>query len=82
MWQAKLVSVDYNLGKETGVIELLVEFSHTDTRRTSRKYVVYLDDLQTITLDSLKKDIVIDLARLNKLDQVYTFLSSKIGKTI
>ena len=81
MWQAKLVEVVYDLNKTVDTIKMVVELFN-DTRITTKEYLVYLDELTEVSLSSLKAKVQADLDRLEKLDQVYTALSAKIGKVI
>ena len=80
MWQAKLLSVETNLDKTVDTVAMTVDLFNDDGRTTTKKYLLYLDEMETISLTTIKEKVVADLARLEKLDTVRTALESKIGK--
>lgn len=82
MWQAKLLSINSDLEKTVDALKMGIEFFHTDGRKTTKIYILYLDELADITLASLKAKVEADLNRLIKLDQVIAALTGKIGQVI
>lgn len=82
MWQARLLSVNINLDKTVDALRFSVEFFHTDARKTTKEYIIYLDELETVSLPAIRAQVQVDLDRLAKLDQVRTALESRIGQII
>jgi len=76
------MSVESNLEKTVDSIKISVELFHEDKRKTTKEYILYLDDMETVNLETIKGSIVKDLERLEKLDTVKNALTSKIGLVI
>lgn len=81
-WQARLTSVDVNLDKTVDALKFSVNFFETDGRNTDKTYIIYLDELETVSLTTLRAQVQADLDRLTKLDQVRAALESRIGQVI
>lgn len=81
-WQARLTSVNVNLDKTVDALKMTVEFFHEDERKTTKTYIIYLDELETVSLPALRAQVQADIDRLIKLDQVKTALESRIGTII
>ena len=81
-WQAKLISVDIDLDKTVDALKMLVELFHEDLRTTTKTYIIYIDEVATVSLVALKVEVQADLDRLTKLDQIRTALEAKIGMII
>jgi hypothetical protein len=82
MWQAKLLSVNYDLTKEVGRVVLSVNLFHESGQNVNKDYIIWVDSLETVSLSTIKTLIDADLARLEKLTQIIIALNSKIGLVI
>jgi hypothetical protein len=82
MWKAKLLAVNYNADQETGKVVLSVELFHTDGRTTTRDYIIWVDELTSISLSSLRIQVDEDVARLGKIDSILSTLNDKVGQVL
>jgi uncharacterized protein Veg len=81
-WSAKLTSVNTSLEKTVDSLSFTVEFSETDGRKTTKTYILYLDELADTNLLTLKAKVDEDKARLTKLDDIRVKLEAQLGKVI
>jgi hypothetical protein len=83
MWKAKLINVVEDVSKRTDGLIMTVElFDDATTRKTTKEYLLWVNDFTTIDLASIKAVVQKDLDTLNKVDQVKTALQAKIGLVI
>jgi hypothetical protein len=83
MWKAKLTDINYDLAKTVDAFKIIVELFHdTDGRKVTKTYNLYLDEMADTNLTTIKAQVVEDLARLEKFDDVRELLETKIGKVI
>lgn len=82
MWKAKLLAVTYNPDQETGRVVMSCQLFHTDGRSTTKEYILWVDELGSISLSSIRTQVDADVDRLEKIDSILETLNGKIGQVL
>ena len=82
MWKARLLNVYYNLDEEVGRVKLTCNLFHTDGRNVTNEYIIWVDELGSISLSNLKTQIDADISRLDKIDDILETLNNKVGQVL
>lgn len=82
MWQARLISAVHELEKTVDCVRMTVDLFHTDGRTKRKEYLLWVDEIETVSLVSLKAKVQVDIDRLTKLDTILSALNTKIGVVI
>ena len=81
MWKIKIISSKENLLKSIDSIEVDVIFTNGEVE-IPKTYKLWVDEIETVTSDTIIKQIVTDRDRLNKMEEIKLVLIDQLNKEL